>query len=64
MLSEKQRVKMLFERLCEQPQQRFPQPYEQLEAPEELGIYVIRKKDRVACWKDSTCEVRNLPTSL
>lgn len=40
---ERQKVEVLFRKLCKQPMLQFPQEHEQLEAPKEPGVYIIRK---------------------
>ena len=43
MSSENKTVKKLFEKLCAQPKYTFPKYREPLRAPNEPGVYVIRK---------------------
>ncbi len=43
MASERQEIKKLFEELCKQRTQTFPQSREPLEAPLEPGVYIICK---------------------
>lgn len=45
--NESQEVKNLFAKLCAQLKQRFPQDRRRLNAPSELGVYIIRKEKTV-----------------
>lgn len=47
MISQSQKVQLLFAELCKQPLQQFPRSREQLEAPLEPGVYVIHKGKKV-----------------
>lgn len=45
MTTKRHKVEELFAELCKQPMHQFPQKREQLIAPSEPGVYVIRKGD-------------------
>jgi len=47
MTPETQKVEELFTDLCKQPMHKFPQEREQLEAPSEHAVYIIRKGEIV-----------------
>jgi len=47
MNSESQEVKMLFNKLCSQPKQSFPQYRQSLDASSMPGVYIIRKGETV-----------------
>lgn len=47
MNSECQKVKMLFDKLCLQPKQSFPQGRQRLDAPSTPGVYIIRNGEIV-----------------
>jgi hypothetical protein len=46
-MTEKEKVKNLFSKLCKQPRYCFPKKGERLSVPKKAGIYVIRRGKKV-----------------
>lgn len=57
--SETQKIKALFTKLRKQPERQFPREREQLEAPLEPGVYVIRNKKKIVLHVGRTLNGKN-----